>query len=696
MTSPAPTGLLGGWCLSPTGVSGRASSSTGRRALLCVVAAFLGLQSPVLAGRIVAVGDIHGNFEGFVDILQRAELIDEERRWLGGDATLLQTGDFLDRGAEVRAVMDLLMELQEQAPKQGGKVIVLLGNHEAMNLLGFRRDINPKIFEGFAESGSQERREKLWGEYVRWSRQRAKRKKEPRPWLSPAEKGKWEAAHPLGAIEYQEALGSEGRYGKWLRSLDTAIELDRVVFVHGGVPPSLAGWTLDRINDRTRGEIEQFDVCRELLLRKGVIYLLSDPYDMVREGSVEIQKLSRQLERARDELVESIEGTVEDFAPCVDYQDWFLIKEESPLWFRGFARWTDQEAQEALPALLSSYQAEHFVVAHTPRANGRIDVRFGGRVFVIDTGMLSSFYAGGRASALEIQDGQFTAIYPDGREPLAVDLEQLAVAAVAPPRYWAPDGQRLPFLDDEDVLEFLLTAQITASERRDQGVNHILRLTLEKDGVRAYAAFRSVDVEKERHRTSDGRLFFKFRDSYRYEPAAYLLDRMLGIDRVPPAVLRKYDRRRGSLQLWVHHVIDEEGRREQQLEPPHPVQWLEERSTRHLFDSLIYNVDRNQGNMLIDQDTWKVWLIDHGRAFLEQKDLLNAKDVRRCPRRVWSRLQTLSEKEVKAQLESVLTAYEIKALWSRWQKLVSHVSKLVEEHGEDSILYGAPWTEPEN
>ena len=86
--------------------------------------------------RVVAVGDIHGDFSSLVTILQHAGIIDDQHRWTGGNTTLVQTGDFLDRGPKARDVMDLLMGLEKQAAKQGGEVVVLLGNHEIMNLVG--------------------------------------------------------------------------------------------------------------------------------------------------------------------------------------------------------------------------------------------------------------------------------------------------------------------------------------------------------------------------------------------------------------------------------------------------------------------------------------------------------------------------------------------------------------------------------
>ena len=87
-------------------------------------------------GRVVAIGDVHGSISGLTTILAEAGLIDADLHWTGGDATLVQTGDLLDRGVDVREVLELLMRLQEEAADAGGRVEVLLGNHETMNLTG--------------------------------------------------------------------------------------------------------------------------------------------------------------------------------------------------------------------------------------------------------------------------------------------------------------------------------------------------------------------------------------------------------------------------------------------------------------------------------------------------------------------------------------------------------------------------------
>ena len=170
-------------------------------------------------GRVVAIGDIHGEFNGFAGILQTADLLDDELRWIGGDATLVQTGDFLDRGKDVRRVMDLLMSIQKQAKSAGGEVIVLQGNHEQLNLAGELRPeyVTADICAAFADGDSERRRAEAYQKWVKWQKDN--------PFFEPRSEEEWNDLYPLGYFEYVEAIGPDGDYGKWLRTLPVAVKV---------------------------------------------------------------------------------------------------------------------------------------------------------------------------------------------------------------------------------------------------------------------------------------------------------------------------------------------------------------------------------------------------------------------------------------------------------------------------------------
>lgn len=352
--------------------------------------------------RVVAVGDIHGEFTGLVEILESAGLIDSSRHWAGGETILVQTGDFLDRGADVRAVMDLLMRLEGEASQAGGRVLVLLGNHEVMNLMGEMRDVSPEAFSSFIDQDSEKRRRNGFRDYLQFLEANTTRSSHLLPELETA----WMKAHPPGYLEYRNALGPRGKYGRWLRDRPAAVKIQETLFLHAGIHPELT-FSLEEINRRVRGEIQSFDKQVRELARQRVVHPGFDLEEMVVAVRSELEK---QPSRSRKRDTRAT--LLEDF---LNFGSWVSVHSDGPLWFRGYARWTEAEGQEHLPGLLVRLQVKHLVVAHTPQLPGQIQMRFGGRVILIDTGMLSSVYQGGTPSALEIHNGTFTAIYPDHR-----------------------------------------------------------------------------------------------------------------------------------------------------------------------------------------------------------------------------------------------------------------------------------------
>jgi hypothetical protein len=310
--------------------------------LLLTLACAAGLAfSPLAAAspRIIAIGDVHGGEAAFVSILQRAGLIDAGRQWVGGNAQLVQTGDVTDRGAGVRAALDLLMALESQAPKAGGRVHMALGNHEIMNMLGNTRDVTPDIFASFG-----------------------------------------------GETAYRQAMSPKGRYGKWLRRHQAIVKIGDSLFMHAGINPDATTDSIDRLNDDVRRLISQWD--------QGV-------------ADLERQKLVREL-APLDEVVAAASGVG---APLAQIGNTHLFHPEGILWFRGYHTWSDAEGGPRVAALLERYKVKRLVTGHSVQRDG-IRERFGGGVYLIDTGMLGgTFVPGGRPSALEIVGARVTPLY---------------------------------------------------------------------------------------------------------------------------------------------------------------------------------------------------------------------------------------------------------------------------------------------
>ncbi len=347
--------------------------------------------------RIVAIGDVHGDIDAFRGILKAARLINDAGRWSGGAATFVQTGDLLDRGANVRAVMDLLMGLEHEAKPAGGRVEVLLGNHEGMNLIGFLRDANPAAYASFADDQSERRRAKAYDDYAKLSAARAKVLGQA---VAPYNKDRdaWMAAHPPGYVEYREALGRDGRYGRWLRARNPVVQIGDTIFLHGGISPSVAAdsRSIRDINDRIRGVISAFD--------EGLRALVSS------QAALPFFTLQEAQEAA---LIEWKAQPAPALRDVLLIEKSWLLDPDGPLWFRGYANWTQEEGAPQIGPILDKFKARRIVVGHTPMTTGRITARFDDRVVLIDTGMLTGYFTGGRASALEIVAGRLTPIYTD-------------------------------------------------------------------------------------------------------------------------------------------------------------------------------------------------------------------------------------------------------------------------------------------
>ncbi len=691
-------------------------------ALLIVLFYVSAFSSSAQSGqaRIVAVGDIHGDYEAFVSILREAKLIDSRRHWKGGKATLVQTGDFLDRGPKSREVLDLLMALEKQARKKGGQVIVLLGNHEMMNLTGDLRYVSGEDYASFADKRSEKRRQSAYQAYVELRKKRAQALNKPPPVFTPETEKDWMEEHPLGFVEHRKAFGPTGQYGRWLRQRLAVTKVGDLVFLHGGINPALASWEVEAINKRIKEETRAFDAYKQYLAKQKLILPFFALNETTAAARVELEARETEAKQRAAEADKVVEPTEQEeqhlkiLGSFLAYGGWLSIHPDGPLWFRGFANWSEDKGASHVADLLGKYGASAFVVGHTPQQDGRIHTRFDRKVFLIDTGMLAGYYPGGRASALEIQNGKFTAIYlgqqrvlldraamslpsnQEGSVPVGeVPSSELAYEMLAPPpllspataaQVWlGPEGERLPFTSDEEIMEFLRTARVIRFRGIPQGVTHPRKALLEKDGVRMHAIFRDVNQDK-RFQKLAGTFVIDFRDSYIFEPAAYELSRLLGLDNVPPVILRKVRGKSGSLQVWLENAKTEKSRVSDNITPPDKMLLDRQIWNMRVFDNLIYNTDRNQGNILYDGD-WRVWLIDHTRAFRLEKELRNPELVVHCDRKLWEKLKSLDEQVVRERLKKFLRSSQIKALLRRRDKLVKHIQKLIEERGENKVLF---------
>jgi hypothetical protein len=244
-----------------------------------------------------------------------------------------------------------------------------------------------------------------------------------------------------------------------------------------------------------------------------------------------------------------------------------------------------------------------------------------------------------------------------------------------------------PTLTRAEMAEFLRAAEVVSSKPLSTGVTKPWRLTLAAGGVTHDAVFQSVDQKTAVQRMANGRTELNFRDSYHFNIAAYKLAAVLGLDHmVPVTVERTWDKRTGSLSWWIDWKWDETSRRKEDLRPPDAVDWAMQQNRMRVFSELVHDTDRNTGNQLITED-WRLWMVDFTRAFRLSNGLFREQNVQRCSRDLLAAMKALTAESVAAATDPHLVPGEIKALLKRRDRIVERIEMLVQERGEQVVLY---------
>lgn len=199
--------------------------------------------------RIVVVGDLNGAYDVLLDILRGTKLINRRLEWCGGRSELVQLGDLFNRGEGALQALRLLLRLQRQARKDGGKVTVLLGNHEVMTALGHEGYCTEGEYLSFASA----RERRAWPARVARATRRLVRRR-PNGILLPIEPRleAWKVEHVPGRAALRKELGPRGRLGRALRALPVAYQTQGHLFLHAGLLPDWAELGIDGLNDRAR------------------------------------------------------------------------------------------------------------------------------------------------------------------------------------------------------------------------------------------------------------------------------------------------------------------------------------------------------------------------------------------------------------------------------------------------------------
>jgi hypothetical protein len=240
---------------------------------------------------------------------------------------------------------------------------------------------------------------------------------------------------------------------------------------------------------------------------------------------------------------------------------------------------------------------------------------------------------------------------------------------------------------DEQKEELLKSGKFGSVTDIGHGVTHPLKIQLERNGVVHAASIQRIEKRLPDFFATDGTRV-PSHDSWKYNIAAYKLDRLLGMNMVTVSVQRVYEGKQTAFSWWVDGVMFEEAERvKKDIAPPDREAFDRQLCTLRVFDELIINIDRNLSNFLITNG-WKLALIDHSRAFNAYHGIRNPDILTRCSRPLLESMKALTAAPLAKATESYLTDAERDAVLARRDRLVEFFQNRAKEKGEDSALFG--------
>ncbi len=586
------------------------------------------------AERIVAIPDIHGAYPEFVALLKETGLVDEQLNWSGGNTHLVSLGDLLDRGPESRNTMDLLMRLEQQAPEQGGRVLVVLGNHELMNLTGDMRYVARAEFAAFQPEEPADLREQAF----QWFQQQNTFPDED------AARTAFEKGFPSGFFGLRHGFSTQGKYGQWLLGLPPVVVVNDTAFVHGGLPEIVGQQGLDELNRSLRSDLNDYVSYWEKLVDLGTLprFENQDPRDLATDAangvgpSPCIQERVMTCEMAQDPSQGQDLDTLSTLERFTELSQSPLFSADGPLWYRGSVYCKPILEEPVLDAALSRLGVNRVVVGHTPTVDRRAHSLYDGRVIMLDTGMLVSYYEG-RPAALIVEGDDLTVQYLNPSERLAPRTGGQPIAGN---------------LNRQQVMQALAEGTVEITSRGEKG--QPWRAQVSHNGSR----FKALFYPSERGRPD------------RLEMAAFILDQALGLDLVPPTAVREVNGKDGALQLWYADTITEGQRVANQIGiggwcPVNP-----QFDLMSMFDYLTFNAGRNADNVLYRRSLWSLHLTGHGRAFGTQTKLPPSAADLNLPAAVVEALQNLEQKPLEESMTPWLKRKHVKALLARRDEML--------------------------
>lgn len=599
--------------------------------------------------RVVAFADVHGAYQELTELLKTTGVVDSTLKWSGGKTHLVSVGDLLDRGADSRKVMDLLMRLQQEAAAVGGRVHVVLGNHEAMNVLGDLRYVDPGEYAAYIPEEDAALRSSRKNEFLARN-----------PGTSAED---FERLFPPGYFGHRRLLGPEGKYGQWLLGLPAAIVINNTVYMHGGPSSLLQGRSLEQLDAAYRAALVDY-LDGEASLRAAGLLQFEDDYGKRPEIAA-----ARLASKAEGPDKTGLAAVVEGFR-AADKNP--LLGPTGPNWYRGAAFCNECAEADVLNPYLQQTGVDRLVIGHTVARNGTVVSRFDGRVIKLDAGMNFAVYKG-RSAAL-ISDASGSRVLYGGSS---------AAGGAAPAEALFLSSQSIP---ESEVEQILLKGSISVGETCAPGV---LQVSVSDAGRSVSAVFEAAPSETVKH-----------------ELAAYRLDRLLGLGLVPATAPREHDGQTGVLQARPMHWASEQDRQNARNgnsaglacqtitaapqaaparrpvptdgKPPRlPVGgWCDvgaQYQLAYAFDAVIDNKGRGFDGYLYDADAATLFLSGHAAAFSTSKDVLKPLEpqLAKTGSEMRRRLQALDEAGVTSAVGDLLDKRQVKALLERRDRVLA-------------------------
>ncbi|MGI9329478.1 MAG: metallophosphoesterase [Gammaproteobacteria bacterium] len=593
------------------------------RCLVCLLlaATMVSAQAPeAAAGRVVAIADIHGAFNAFQSLLRQAEIMDAQAQWAGGNTQLVIVGDVLDRGADSRAALELIIALQEQAPAAGGRVWMVLGNHEVMNLTGDLRYVAPAEFAAYQDLEEPGDRSAAYARFQ----------------VLPDNQDKsadtlaleFKRRYPPGFFGHYRAFSPRGKFGAWLLQQPVMTIVNDTVFVHAGLSARVGGQTLARTNQQASRTLQAYANYRQQLIDAGAL---------APETGFYTQAAQARAATAGDASLAPAAAALAELSQAR------LFAADSSIWYRGGAGCSPAIEQDRLELDLARLDVRRQVIGHTPTPERLVLSRFDGQVIRADTGMLADYY-GGRPAAVVIAAGEVQVLYPD-QSTLAHPLPQARRV-----------GDRPGLLSDGELEALFLASSVD---------------TQPAAGKRA-----SVEISAGEGQLVNAVFLPAAKDGTLAELAAYRLDRMLGLDLVPVVVAIPGGANRHALGLDVSAMAHEGMSAADNLKGlancPLPAQF----GLALVFDMLIGHPGRQDQDFRYSSADGSLVVVGNGSAFGTGRRL--PRHLRQAavqlPPGLADRLAGLNEKTLESAMGGALNARQLSALLARRDQILKRAA----------------------